>query len=440
MNSRTPLSYGQIFRFWLPLAATWLMMSVEGPFLAAIIARLADEKINLAAYGVAYAFALIAESPIIMLMSASTALCRDRDSYRKLRNFSLFLSISVTVLLAVFLIPVIFDLLVLDLVALPPDIAALVHTALLLLLPWPGAIGMRRFYQGVLITNHQTRRVAVATMARVSTMAASAFLLYLYSPLAGAVIGGIALSGGVVAEVLLTRYLARQAIHAVRQIQATETSLSYRGIWDYCLPLAMTPFIALSIHPLVTFFLGKCRDPLESLAVMPVIYGISFVFRAVGLSYHEVAIALLGENRDNYPRVRNFAVALGVITSGSLALISFTPLSDLWFHDLSGLSLQLSQFATLPLQLMAIFPALTVLIGFQRSILIVAQLTRPISTATAIEAAGIFFILLLAMLYIPISGVVAASIAYVFGRSLAIAALQRAVKTRIGQFSPEPGY
>ena len=51
----TPLSYRQIFFFWLPLASTWLMMAVEGPYLAAIIARLPDPTANLAAFGVAFA-------------------------------------------------------------------------------------------------------------------------------------------------------------------------------------------------------------------------------------------------------------------------------------------------------------------------------------------------------------------------------------------------
>ena len=77
-----------IFVFWLPLFATWLMMSVEGPFLAAIIARLAEPKYNLAAYGVAFSFALIVEAPIIMIMSASTALVTNRRSYLMLRNFT----------------------------------------------------------------------------------------------------------------------------------------------------------------------------------------------------------------------------------------------------------------------------------------------------------------------------------------------------------------
>ncbi|RLB74974.1 MAG: hypothetical protein DRH06_08850, partial [Deltaproteobacteria bacterium] len=211
----------------------------------------------------------------------------------------------------------------------------------------------------------------------------------------------------------------------------------YREIWDYYLPLALTPFIALSIHPLVTFFLGKSRDPLESLAVMPVIYGLTFVFRAIGLSYQEVAIALLGENRNNYLKVRNFAVILGISTSACLSLIAFTPLSQIWFRDLSGLNDLLTNFATLPLQIMAIFPALTVLICFQRSVLIVTRVTNPISIATAIEAVGIFSVLLIAMLYFPLPGVVAASIAYVIGRLLAIAALQRPLKPQLKKLTLE---
>jgi hypothetical protein len=53
------VTYKKIFVFWMPLAATWLMMSVEGPFLAAVIARLAEPKYNLAAYGVAFSFSQI---------------------------------------------------------------------------------------------------------------------------------------------------------------------------------------------------------------------------------------------------------------------------------------------------------------------------------------------------------------------------------------------
>ena len=77
MTAPAPLSQRSILLFWAPLAATWLMMAVEGPFLAAVIARLPEAKINLAAYGVAFAIAMLVESPVVMLMTTSTALAED---------------------------------------------------------------------------------------------------------------------------------------------------------------------------------------------------------------------------------------------------------------------------------------------------------------------------------------------------------------------------
>ena len=102
------LTLKKIFVFWLPLGATWLMMAVEGPFLAALIARLAEPKFNLAAYGVAFAFALIIEAPIIMIMSASTALVKDRLSFYKLKVFTYSLNALITILILVIIIPPIF--------------------------------------------------------------------------------------------------------------------------------------------------------------------------------------------------------------------------------------------------------------------------------------------------------------------------------------------
>ena len=71
-----------ILRLWAPLELAWLFMAVEGPFLAAILARMADPTANLAAFGVAVGFAFLFESPVILIMSAVTALVENRDSLR----------------------------------------------------------------------------------------------------------------------------------------------------------------------------------------------------------------------------------------------------------------------------------------------------------------------------------------------------------------------
>ncbi len=159
------LTYRQIFTFWLPLAGTWLMMAVEGPYLAAIVARLGHPTENLAAFGVAFAFAVIIEAPVIMLMAAATALVRDRHSYLALRRFAYRLSAILTGVQVVAVLPPVFGWIA-DTVGLPPDVARLTHQGLAIMLPWPIAIGYRRFRQGLLISHDPTRRVAYGTVLR----------------------------------------------------------------------------------------------------------------------------------------------------------------------------------------------------------------------------------------------------------------------------------
>lgn len=421
------LSNAQIFRFWSPLAATWLMMAVEGPFLAAVIARMGETAHNLAAYGVAYAFALVAESPIIMLMSAAATLVRDADSYRRLRNFSTVLNLGVTLGLGLLVLPPVFEVVGERLIGLTPEVARLTHISLLLLLPWPAAIGFRRFYQGVLIRGYQTRRVAVATIARVMAMAAVSLALYRFSSLPGAYVGALGLCAGVIAEALLTRYLASGAIAAAlaQAPEAADENLGYGAIGRFYLPLALTPFIGLCVHPMVTFFLGRGAYPVQSMAVMPVLYGLTFVFRAIGLSFQEVALALVGKGFEHYRPIRNFAAWIAALATALLALIAFTPLSRVWFQGVCGLSPELAAFATPPLMIMAIIPALTVWLSVQRAMLMVGRVTRPITVATAIEAAAIFLLLGLLVAYSSLPGMTGAALAYIFGRLLAIGFLLR---------------
>ena len=88
MTPRQGLTTRDVFRTWWPLAASWILMALEGPSLNIIVARLANPKIHLAAYGsLVFPLALLIEAPIIMLLAASTALCKDMNAYRKIRRF-----------------------------------------------------------------------------------------------------------------------------------------------------------------------------------------------------------------------------------------------------------------------------------------------------------------------------------------------------------------
>jgi hypothetical protein len=51
MEELNSISLKKIFSTWWPLALSWFLMALELPALSAVIARLPNPKINLAAYG-----------------------------------------------------------------------------------------------------------------------------------------------------------------------------------------------------------------------------------------------------------------------------------------------------------------------------------------------------------------------------------------------------
>ncbi|MGE5681084.1 MAG: hypothetical protein ACM34K_09440 [Bacillota bacterium] len=420
------LSLKKIFRFWLPLSATWMMMSVEGPYLAAIIARMAEPKYNLAAYGVAFSFALIVEAPIIMIMSASTALVKDYSSFKKLKNFTFSLNAIITFLIIIFVTPPVFNFIAKDLIRLPDEIVKLTHIATAILIPWPGSIGYRRFFQGILISHNQTKKVAYGTIVRLTSMSLTAIILYLFTNVPGVIVGASALSAAVVCEAVASRFMASAILKQIKSEVNRKTpasselnhkELKYREIINFYYPLALTSILTLAVNPLITFFLGQSRMAIESLAVLPVLNSFVFIFKSFGVSYQETAIALLSDKKtDSYIPVRNFALILGFGSAILLFIISAFSFSDIWFSGVSGLSEDLSQLARLPLLIMAALPGLEVLISLQRAVLIQSRFTKPITIATAIEVIGIISVLFLSVRILDFVGVVAAALAMLSGR------------------------
>ena len=382
-TSPAALTPGRITRFWLPLEATWLMMAAEGPFVAALIARLAAPKENLAAFAVAAALAWIVESPIIMMLSASNALVRDGVAYRKLRRFSNLLNAAVTAVMIVLVTPPVFSFVARGIVGLEADVAGLAGRSMIFLVLWPGAIGFRRFYQGILISDGRPQAVTWGTVVRLSTMAATGLFFALVLRLPGASVGAGALGAGVVAEGAASWFMARSTVRCLRRQNDAECefgrALTARRVGRFYAPLALTSFLSFFVNPLTTFFLARGRMPLESLAVLPVVVGLGFVFRTAGIAMQEVVIALVGDHGENS------GSSTGCSGSGCYRRSAW-PLScsRLWRHlvrAVSGLSRDLAAFSILPGALLVLLPFLEAVLSYERGILVRSHRTAPISVA-----------------------------------------------------------
>lgn len=414
----TPLRPRTIILFWLPLAATWLMMSVEGPYIAAIVARMPEAAVSLAAYGVATSLAWLVESPIMMLLSASTALVRDRASYLALRRFAFLLNALVTLGMVVLATPAVFRFVGETLIGLPPDISRLAHLSTAILILWPASIGYRRFYQGIMVRHHMTRRVAYGTVVRLTAMSVTAGILAFTMRIPGATIGAIALLAGVVCEAAASRWMARHIVTTLMTSDAVAegTLLELPALARFYYPLALTSVLSMALGPLVTFGLGRGRAPIESLAVWPVVQSLIFMFRSGGVAFQEVGVALSGTHHEHAHEVRRTAGWIGVASSLALAVVAFTPLDAFWFERVSGLTRHLGSFAIWPVRVMVLLPVLEYVLSIQRSRWIIEHRTGVITVATAIEAGGLALTLLFCVGTLDLVGAVAGAIAMIVGR------------------------
>lgn len=422
--SRT-LRTAEILRFWIPLSATWLMMAVEGPILTSVIARLPDPAFNLAAYGVAVALAMFIESPVIMLLSTSVALGADRNAVERLRDFMWRLNALVTAGMFVVSIPWVYDVVTLDVIRLPQPVAARMYWAIVCLIPWPAAIGYRRFYQGLLIRSGLTRRVAYGTVVRIITMAASATVMVLWTSIPGTVLGAISLSTGVVCEAIATRRMARGVMRRFRDQDraACAPAPAYSEIMQFYTPLAMTSVIGFVVTPILAFFLGRAPMSVESLAVLPVVDSFVFLFRSFGFSYQEVGIALMGDRRQNLPALRRVGFMISVATTAILLVIAFTPLVTVLYQGIYGLSATLADFAVIPTMILVPLPALAVLYSLQRAVLISARRNVEVTISTVLEVGLIAVVMaILVATWNPV-GAVSAATAMIVGRLVANAYL-----------------
>lgn len=371
-----------IFKTWWPLAASWMLMALELPVINIVITRLVNPEIHLAAYGsLVFPLALLIEAPIIMLLAASTALCSDWETYRKVRRFTHVLSASLTVLHALIAFTPIYGWIARDILSAPEEIIAPARIGMMITLPWTWAIAYRRFNQGVLIRFGHSLAVGLGTLVRLLADCSVLAIGYSIGTIQGTAIATAAIIAGVLFEALYVGLRVRPVLRN----QLPETSeehepFTYRGFLRFYIPLSLTSLIFLGARPIFSAGVGRMFDPLNSLAVLPVITSLTFMFRAGGVAYSEVVIAMIGR-QGAYATMRRFAIGLISIMTVGILLIAATPLGSIWFGKITGLSDELLTLARTGLWLALLLPGLSALQSWFQGIVMHHKRTNAITEA-----------------------------------------------------------
>jgi len=389
------------------------------PLVVATMSRLANPEIHLAAYGgVVFPLSLLIEAPIIMILVASTALCKDWPAYRLMRNFILTLGGSLTLVHILLAFTPLYGVVVESMLGAPPSILEPAKMGLQMMTPWTMSIAMRRFLQGMVIRVGRSRLVGLGTLIRLGVSTSVLLGGLAMQNVSGILVATAALSAGVLVEAGFMLLCVRPIVRNFKHNHiVSEQPLTLKRLGTFYWPLALTPLITLSTLPIVSAAISRMPRALESLAVWPVLGGLTFVFRSVGIAVQEVVVTFYDRSDFRCP-LKQFTGLVSFGACGCLLLIAATPLSTLWFESVATLNPELSALAGTALWMAVILPALSPWESYFQGELVYRGATTYITQAVSLYLFGSSFLLTIGIFYGQITGLYVGVAAMLTGLSL----------------------
>ncbi len=419
-----PLTEREVIATWWPLGLSWLLMTFEMPLTNAVISRLPDAEVNLAAWGIVFSIAIMIQAPATMLLAASTALVKDAASWVRLSRITIGILALLTVVHILVGFTPLYDVVLRDLIGLPDEVADAARTAAMIVVPWSLGTGSRRFFHGILIRYGHSRVVIASAMVRLTTDVIILGIGLAIGSVQGAIVTAVAMTTAVILESLFTWTRVRPVIaERILTNRTAEPPFGYRQFAVFYWPLVITTLLSVSTVTLISAALARMPGSLASLATWPVVFGFLMLWQSTAVAYQEVVISML--RRPNGVEVlqrvlRRLALGLTI----SLALVALTPLSYLWFRYGAALPPDLTRLAQGALLLGLFIPALRALQAWQQGAIVYGSRTAAMTESVVVFLITTVAVLALGMATSFATGIYVGMIAYGAGFAAQTAWLQ----------------
>ncbi len=414
----------QLLKKFIPLSLSDVVMALGDPLQTTALTRLPQAQETLAAMGVVKSIAVFLESPIIMILHASTALGKQAESRGALWRFMLILSGILSLIFAVFCWGPVYDWLMLSVFGVDQSVANIGRIAFLLMIAWPFIIAWRRFFQGLLIRSGENRFVGYSSLIRLGwVVGILAFGLYMHWN--GAMLGGLTLIGGVFCEALLVTYFAVK-LKVVERIDAQdlppdpELPVNLLGVARFYAPLASTMLIVWGGRAVLISLIARSQDSTLALAAWPAAWGLVLAIANATRMVQQIVISHI--EQVSISVLFRFTLIVGLACSLILSFLGLTPWGDVLLNLYLGQNPDLLSAVRPVISYASLFP---LMLAFQNAIqgwLITRKQNWLINLATLM---GVLVMLSLCWSFIQagFSGALAAAWAMLLGALLEITVL-----------------
>ena len=404
-GEKTEVTLRDIFKTWWPIAISWVLLAFEPMFFSSIISRFPNAKINLAAYGnVAWMLPIVIQSPIMLIQAASATLCKDKETFYKLRKFANWMGIGLTAIHILIAVTPLYFFVVRTILNIPEEVVGVARQGLIFMIPWAGSISYRRFHQGILVRFGHTRRMSFGTILRLISDVACVALLSLIPGINGLAVATAAQGFSVFLEGAYIGIVTQPVIRNELKSNNGEEIISWRSFAKYYTPFMLNSIIFILYNPMNSAAMGRLPLALASLATWPVVNGFASMVNNLGQASREVTLTYI-RHEGTFPVIRKFCLISGAISFLILGIFSFTPLFNWYLRVVVSLPSDLIQYAKITLKLLMTVGLTFSLSNMYTGLIAFSGKTISLLTSTIVMLLVVFVGLMAAIFLQPFEGI-----------------------------------
>ena len=374
-------------------------------FFSSIISRFPNAKVNLAAYGnVAWMLPIVIQSPIMLIQAASASLCKDKETFYKLRKFANWMGIGLTAIHILIAVTPLYFFVVRTILNIPEEVVGVARQGLIFMIPWAGSISYRRFHQGILVRFGHTRRMSFGTILRLISDVACVALLSLIPGINGLAVATAAQGFSVFLEGAYVGIVTQPVIRNELKSNNGEEIISWRSFAKYYTPFMLNSIIFILYNPMNSAAMGRLPFALASLATWPVVNGFAHMVNNLGQASREVTLTYI-RHEGAYPIIRKFCFIVGMISLLILGVFCFTPLFSWYLRVVVSLPSDLIQYAKVTLMLLIPVGLIFSLSNMFTGLIAFSGKTISLLTSTIVMLLVVFAGLMAAIFLQPFEGI-----------------------------------
>jgi hypothetical protein len=196
-----------------------------------------------------------------------------------------------------------------------------------------------------------------------------------------------------------------------------------RDLVRFYLPLLVTSILSHTTRPIISTGIAAAAYARQSLATWPVILGFTWLITGPVWGLQQLTNFLAADRRA-FARVARFSAVVSLVLALILAVVAFTPLYDLVFGQVYGLTAPLRDLGRFPLQCLTVYPLVAGAGSVLRGRLIRGGKTSSVRAGTLVGVGTLLLILFVGVARLPFSGVFLAAAATLVGAIAEIVWLQ----------------